>query len=255
MRVERYAPARRGPQGWLIALGCVVTFSLGAVLLCAGFYATGRLVPLILSLGGVENLGDTDELFSEPVVPTPQVVNGTSPSRVTVDLGEFGSQSIEVDPRDFTLQVGSSTSGSQLATATFTEVGLLQLCNQRSTVCTGSDGRYRNASIDLRPGGAVVYADINTGMFWQRIGVVFRLDAGRTSLNVAGVDIDGVTYNPDTLPGLLPPDVRQQISGSVDEIEAAANDVLQQLVIQSSGQSYRLTDIIVDDTLLTLVLQ
>ncbi|MDX1993094.1 MAG: hypothetical protein SF029_11925 [bacterium] len=248
MQIQRPSASRR-PPGWMIGGGCALVGSLLVVMLCAGLYAFGILTPLILQVAGLDRIGDTNTVFNEAEIPpTPVVENAVNPPRVTLNLGEYGQETIDVNPADYTVSVGNTNAGTPIARASFTEAGLLQICNQRSTVCSGTDGRFRNASIDLRPGGAVVYADVNlTSGFWQRIGVVLQLDGSRTRFSVVGVDIDGVLYNPASAPG--------EIGGSIDEIERTGNDILQQVALETGGQSYTLTEVIIDDANLTLVMQ
>ncbi|MEQ9030392.1 MAG: hypothetical protein RLP44_16895, partial [Aggregatilineales bacterium] len=155
----------------------------------------------------------------------------------------------------YTFNTGTTNTGNTLTTATFTEDGLRQLCFERSTICGGGDGNYRNAQIDLRPGGAVVYVDVNAGVFWQRIGIVMRLNTTRTRLSVIGVDIDGITYDPATLPPFLPADARQAIVNALSEVEIVVNDLITQIVLRSGGETYTIIDLNVDDALLTLIMQ
>jgi len=247
MRVERYTGRRNRPPNWMIGLGCLLTAAFGVIVFCAGLYTFGLFTPLILQLAGIDRIGETDDVFAnaQPAA-VPVVQDAVNPAQVTVNLGEYGE--LDLDSRDFTVTTGSGAGGAPLATASFTEPSLLALCNQRSTVCSGSDGRYRNAGIDLRSGGAIIYADVNIGSgLWQRVGVVLRLDASRTRFDLVGVDIEDVLYDPASAPG--------GIGDSVDEIEATGNDVLRQVALETGGQNYALSEVIIDDTTLTLVMR
>lgn len=255
VRVQRYNYSRR--NGWFLGLGCLGAGILGVVFLCTALYMFGLLTPLVLRVGGVERVGDTDEIFAQNTpVPTAVVQNPANPPRVAFDLGQFGQENITTDPRSYTVTTGFNEAGLNVATATFTEAGLVSLCNERSSVCSPSgEAGYRNARVDLRPGGAVVYVEVNAGLFWQRIGIVFGVDPMFTRLNIVGVDIDGSTYDPNTLPAYLPGDVRRSINTALDEVDRVVNQIVQDMAINTGGQIYRLQDIQVNDDLLTLVLR
>lgn len=252
--VQRPDPRRK--RAWW-GCGCALIAPFAAVLICTGLYAFGLFNPLSIGLRllGVSSLGDTDEAFAEAVVPpTVEVENAEVPERVEIDLGG-GRDPIVVNPGSYNVVTGSTSSGQQIATATFTEADLLRLCNERSALCSTGDDRFRNATFDLRPGGGVVYVEVNAQVFWQRIGVVLRLNSDRTSFDVYGVDIAGTTYDPLSLPSLIPADARARIVEAVNEVETTGNDILQQISAQTGGQNYQLSDIIIDDNTLTIVMR
>lgn len=253
MQIERYKIRRYRTE---IGCGCALGGTMILLVLCAGLYAVGILTPLVLGIMGVQSVGDTNDLFAD-YTPAPTVIleNSVGQSRVTVDLGTYGEESLVNTDGLYSFNMGTTNVGNALLTASFTEDGLLQLCFERSTICGSGDANYRNARIDLRPGGAVVYVEVNTGVFWQRIGIVMRLNSERNHLDVIGVDIDGTTYDPATLPPFLPSDARQAILNALDEVETVVNDLIVQMVLSTGGESYRIIDVNVDDTLLTLIMQ
>ena len=81
--------------------------------------------------------------------------------------------------------------------------------------------RVRDVSIDLVPGGAMIYADVNLELGWQHVGAAFMLDPNGRQLSLVGVDIDGRFYS-------TPP------AGSVAELarqlETQSNRALRDLV-------------------------
>jgi hypothetical protein len=79
------------------------------------------------------------------------------------------------------------------------------------------------------------------------VGVVMQLDSARTQLNVVGVDVNGGLYDHRSLPG--------EMAGAVEEIARVGNDILRQLAVEAGGENYALSEIIIDDTTLTLILQ
>jgi hypothetical protein len=88
--------------------------------------------------------------------------------------------------------------------------------------------RLRNPWIDLRPGGAVVYADVDLEIGWKRVGAVVMVDASGRQIEVIGVDIDGRLYS-------TPPD--GQIAELAERVEFEANRALRELTfIDPAGQ-------------------
>jgi hypothetical protein len=176
------------------------------------------------------------------------VQNASQPAQVTVRLGAYGSQTIHVDAQNYAIVTGNTETGAPIARASFNEAGLLAICAQQSPICQGGSEQYRNVSLDLKPGGAVVYVEVNPGgLAWQRIGVVFQLDNSRTALVIRGIDFSGGLYDYSSLPG--------ELSGTVDEIGRVTNDILRQLALEAAGTNYRLSEIIIDETHLTLILR
>jgi hypothetical protein len=213
-------------------------------------YATGILTPLMMRLVGVENIGRTDDVFDQ-VVPTVAIENPVpGPADVTVNLGSIGT--VNTSTRDYTVISGSLAGGGpSVTTVTFSESEALAICHERSTICrTGSD-QVRSIQVDFRPGGGIVYADVNTGVFWQRVGIVVQLDPSHTQFQVVGVDVSGVVYNPDTLPFGL----SDEVGDLIRDFEREGNEALRQLTVDADGRVYRLYDIIIDDQTLTVLMQ
>lgn len=246
--IER--PGRRRSSLLPLACGCFATFAiLLVVVLVAGF----AFLPRILSgMVGLTPKGDTAQVFAE-VTPQPTLVleNPTDVGRVTVDLGSLGQQTVDTDPQLYNFTVGTSaSSGQQAAVASFTEAGLMEICRQRTTFCgpDSTDPRFRNARIDLRPGGAVVYVDTTLpqlGNVPLPAGVVLRWDAPSRRVVVEGVDIGGQVYT-----GL-----QQSLTELIALVEGRVNELIQQAAVQTSGGRYGVSEVIIDDTTLTLVLR
>jgi hypothetical protein len=94
----------------------------------------------------------------------------------------------------------------------------------------------------------VVYADVFVPDFgiWQAAGVVLRLDSSRRQFEVAGVDVGGTLYS-------LPP--TGMADTTVMQVALTANDLLRQMTLEASGGRYVLSDVIIGETDLTLVLR
>jgi hypothetical protein len=246
--IRRYNPRRIRYTQW--GCGCILAGGFTILLAFTLLYALWpALTGAAVQLAGVNRLGDTSSLFQNVAVPPTAVVqNPTSPQQVTVDLGQYGSGTVNLDQIASDLVTGSSESGQPIARASFTEAQLLAICAQQSMICREGNNQYRSVALDLRPGGAVVYADVNVGgLAWQRVGVVFQLDNTRTVLRVAGVDVNGGLYDYNTLPS--------ELGASVDEIARLTNDILRRMAVQAGGERYTLSEIIIDDTILTVILR
>lgn len=245
LQVERYSRSRRRGVG--LGCGCGLVALMCGVVACVWGYmfsSTPLLTAIGLEIAGAQRIGRTDDLFEtvNTTENTSTIPQGRSTAgRVTVSLGAYGQQTLDTSPQTVTI-----TTSADNAQVTFSESGLVALCDQRGNTCTEGDSRYRNISVDLRPGGAVVNAEVNAGV-WQRIGVVVRLNAIGTRFEVLGVDVGGVLYDPETLPG--------ETATFVREVARVGNDALRQLVVNIGGRGYNLETILIDETQLLLVLR
>ncbi len=253
IKVERFKSRRR--QRMTMGFGCFAVMGTGMVFLCALLYATGLLTTIVLGILGVRNIGETDTLFEVTPVPTTAVQNINNQSLVIFDMGAYGEERLDTDPESITFVTGDDEVGNRVASVGFSEAGLLQLCRDRSPVCANGDGQYRNAYIDLRPNGAIVFVDINAGVFWQQVGIVLQLNDSRTVMRVVGVDINGSTYDPATLPQFLPAEARQSILNALTEVETVVNDLLQDIIVRNAGKNYRIDDVQIDNERLTLLMR
>lgn len=244
-----YRPARRRSSILPLTCGCLATFGiLFAIVLVAGFLFLPQLIGAVT---GLTPQGDTSDYFAQ-VTPQPTVVlqDPTPLPQISVDLGQYGQGTLNSSPQLYDFTLGTGAGGAPLATAHFTEAGLMDICYQRSTICTPSstDPRIRNARIDLRPGGAVVYMDTTLpqlGNVPLPAGVVLRWDSPSHRVVFTGVDIAGQLYS-------VPP---QSLSDLVATVETQMNDLVQQLAVQMGGSIYRVSDVIVDDDNLTVILR
>ncbi len=248
MRVERYNYGRRRMG---CGCGCLSLVAVSGAMLCLGLYMFSSVwIPAALDLIGVQQVGRTDDQFDPEPPPTVEVQNPQPPpSQVTVDLGPLGTQSL--DTRDFTVITGSSGEGARVATVAVTEAGMLDFCRRQSDICRDGNQQVRDISFDLRPGGAIINLEVNTGAFWQRIGVVLRLDESQRRFRVVGVDVDGYLYEYDTLPFGLNDVVGQAIA----DIEREGNNALTQMALESGGDPYTLESVRIDHDALTLVMR
>lgn len=248
MRIDRPIPRRRGTNWTMIGCGCVGALALGVVILGVGLLLLLPVLPQLgLQAAGFSPKGDTDALFADVPPATIAVQNAVVPLEVVVDLGNYGQTTLQGETGAYQVRVGTSDSGSQLAIVTFSENGLMQMCYQRSDICSGANPQYRNARLDLRPGGAILYADVtipDIGIT-QTVGVVMRLDGSRRQFEVAGVDIAGTLYT-------VPPN---EFNTLVNDAQRTGNDILNQLTLEQGGTQYDLSEVQISDDTLTLVLR
>jgi hypothetical protein len=245
MRIQRPAGRSKLPY---IGVGCAIVLAICLITTVVGaIFLLPRLPEIVLQIGGFQPEGETDAVFANVTpIPTIQIENPVVPSQALIDLGSYGSEPLNPSRYEYMLNVGE-VSGGQLATLTFTETSLMALCAQRTTVCSGTGGVYRNGRIDLRPQGAVIYADVYVAQLgsWQNLGVVMRLDSTNRQLQVIGVDLNGTLFS-------APP---TELGTIVRDIEQTGNDILRQVALEANNERYLLSEIRIDDTTLTLIMR
>lgn len=247
MRIDR--PVRRRSSVLPLACGCLATFAiLFIIVLVAGFLFLPQLIGAVT---GLTPRGETAAVFADVTPqPTIELLNPTPLPQITVDLGSYGQETLNSNPQLYNFTLGTGAGGQQTAVARFTEAGLMDLCHQRSTICspTSTDPRFRNARIDLRPGGAVVYLDTTLPGFSFgviNVGVVIRWEAASRRVSVSGVDVFGQLYTPD----------QQSLRDLVTTVEAQMNDLVQRLAIEMGGGVYSVSEVSIDDSNLTVILR
>lgn len=104
--------------------------------------------------------------------------------------------------------------------------------------------RVKNPWVDLKPGGAIIYADVNLELGWKRVGAVFTLETTGRQLSLAGVDLDGKLYS-------TPPD--GQIAQLVGQLESEANRALSDLTFLDPTGQLKLQVISLDENSVKLL--
>ncbi len=236
-QVQRYNHRRAGRVNY----GCLAVFFGLVLVIIVGLLL---LIPALPAIGvrllGFVPVGDTTTVFADvtPIAPV-QIEGGFVPVQATINLGEYGSHDLPPTSDAYRLTVDPS---GQTATAAITEAGLLQLCG---AYCTQGGDQIHNVRIDLRPGGAVVYGDLDIpGVSSQTVGVVMQL-TGAARFSVAGVDLDGVLY-------AVPP---EGLGETVREVERIGNTLLQTATLQTDSGVFSLSEVYSDETAVTLVLR
>lgn len=255
MRVQREQPRRRVSYSCL-GCGAVALIALIGVVAVGVFLVVTYLPNIALQAAGFQAAGNTDAVFQAPPAATPLpivVVATIPPSEVVISAGDLGERTLDVPPGAVQIESGQVAASGDSAVSqdvlrvTVDEAGMLDICRQYSPICTPSgDSRLRNVMFDLRPGGAVVNGDFYLAQLgsWQTAGVVMRLNAANR-LEVIGVDVGGMLYS-------APPG---EMSDLVQEAETRANELLQQLAVQTGGTRYAVRSITIDDGTLTMIMQ
>ena len=250
MHVQR-RPSRRGALPYIgcgclaLLTTCLIVGGIGIVLLLPS------LPGFALQAVGFQPQGQTDSVFAEVTqIPPAPLQNPVVPGQVVIELGAYGSEPRPPTFYDYPLAVGSDPTGARVASAAFSEATLMALCRERLSICSpAGNGQIRNTVIDLRPGGAVVYAEVFVPQLatWQNLGAVLRLDASGRRFTFAGVDINGALY--------AAPPAGMGLDNIGAEIERVGNDVLRQLALNTGDARFELSRAYIDDSTLTLTLE
>lgn len=247
MRVER--ATRRNKAIPIVSCGCLGIIAGVVLVLLIGIIVLLPALPrLAAQAAGFTPKGDTQAVFTS-AQPTPdiQIQNPVAPPDAVLNVNQPNVGPLPADQNYYRVETGTTDSGAPAAAVTFTEANLMDLCRQRTTVCSNTNGQFRNVRIDLRPGGAVVYADVQIPQLpvEQTIGVVLRLDSSGRQFEIVGVDIGGALFG---IPS-------GELGDQVMQVAATGNTLLQQLELEAGGGQYRLSQVYIDDSTVTLLLQ
>lgn len=232
---------------WVMA-GCAVT-----VVLLVGVVLVVTPAAIALRLAGFRTEGRTEDLLDQQasvVPPTIEWAEQPDHSATAAALGDsesmqatstddgppsgpvsldqvmvdawFLSQPTAVSVSDALGRVERGLSGdNELAYYfEFDEMGINTYLAAWFGEYLAQETRLRNIWLDLKPGGAILYADVNLEVGWQRVGAVLMLDASGRQLILAGVDIGGRLYS-------TPPD--GQIASLAAQLEDESNRALREL--------------------------
>lgn len=239
MKVQRVTRRSRSPIG---PCGCLTGVIIVVVIIAiAAVLVLMRLPALALMAAGFNPQGSVPQVFNANNSQPVQLENPVSPSDAVLQLGQYGAQALPSS----SVQTGNRN-GASAALVQLSEADLLNVCRQRTTLCNNSNPQVQNVSVDLRPGGGIVYADVSlpeVGLS-QRVGVVLRVDPTQRQFELAGVDVDGTLYTVPT--GTL--------GTQAAEVVRTVNNLLLQASLQAGGGVYTLQSIQVDDAQITFLL-
>lgn len=236
---------------WLLP-GCLIL-----LLLLIALVVLGAPAALALRLAGLRAQGSVESYFEtqtvpdqptipwdnpavQPLQPTPTPAGTPDPKAVAAALAEIDPaapqplEALTVDvwflaqPQTFyapeifarRLERGLADDGRTAYYIDFNQEGINTYLSYWFGGAIASGGRVRNAWIDLRPGGAVIYADVDLELGWQKVGAVFMLDATGRQLILTGVDVGGRFYS-------IPPAGR--VAELASQLESQGNRALADL--------------------------
>lgn len=233
MRIERYSTRQKNRSGCgclLLLVGISTIITIIMIVLLPAIPAIG------LRLAGFQPI---DQPLTQATAESIPVINSAqNASQVIISAGSYGQRTISASSA-YTMQIGTDAAGAAIAQVTLTESGLATLCNQYTDGCTNSGSAFRNASVNLQNGWAIISGDAFIGSLntWQSLSVIVSVNTNNT-VNVDGVEIGGTVFAiPDG-----------ELGQRIGDIQSTANQALQQLSVQSNGQTYRLSDIIITET-------
>jgi hypothetical protein len=158
------------------------------------FLAVNCAPRLTAALLGLKRVGDLGNAL--PPDPTSLVLNGRA-----LDYADLLLPPRLVEPLGLTRQdlpsveiVGKVVeSGASVYHLALDEADLNTLARRWFFPKGAIGGRFRDLWIDLQPGGLVLYADVNLGLRWQRMGLLLLHDGGLV-LSPVGVVIKQELY-------------------------------------------------------------
>lgn len=236
-------------SGCACGCGCLGLLALAVASIVVGVLLIApRLPNLAAQAIGFQERGAVEQVFqSVTAAPIPALVNAAPAGPVSFSIPGLGAGELTPD-EGIPLQLGAdAVSAAPAGQITFTEADLLTLCQRYADICL-SDPRFQNPSVDLRPGGAIVSADVTLpelAGIQQRVGVVAHVDESGRALRVDGIDLGGTLY------AVPSNDIGQLIRNA----EAQINSALAQLVIETGAGALALDRITVNDSTVTLTLR
>jgi hypothetical protein len=130
---------------------------------------------------------DRVELLLPPHVTEPLTLSAMEASGGKAPASALIGDSSQVETTQYLVTIGEAGARQALEGLIFPE---------------GSDGgRYENVMLDLHPGGATVYADVDLGIRRERMGLLFLTGSDQLTLSPAGLVLDGELYR---MPGESP---------------------------------------------------
>ena len=188
MRWSENVPSRRNIK--------LVLSSTLACLTCAGLAllavnAAPRLLPALL---GLTRVGPLEGAL--PPDPAPLTCTGSPldhaelllpphlPDPLNLTLADLGNGEITGD---------GTTPGASTYLLALDEPALNDLLRRHFLPEGDISDRYRDPWIDLQPGGLIIYAEVNLGLRWQRMGLLL-LQETETSLSPSGLVLGDELY-------------------------------------------------------------
>lgn len=174
----------------------LVLFTLLACVTCAALALLAvnlapRLLPALLGLTRVGPLAS-----ALPTDPAPLISAGSSLDHVELLLPPHLPEPLNLTPADLgdgEITGDATIPGASTYLLALDETAFNALLQRHFLPDDPIGDRYRNLWIDLRPSGLILYADVNLGLSWQRMGLLL-LQEGEMALTPTGLVLDDELY-------------------------------------------------------------
>jgi hypothetical protein len=237
-----------------VVAGCIATL---LILFCI----TAVAIAVAFNTAGVRLAGRTNSYLTQATAPptiawpTPTLASPlTAVSTPVPDDAPRSLDQIQIDlhvlpqPRTYTadqvfaerLERGETADGQTAYYIEYDEAGFnaymqtwLAATNSRQA------NRLQNVWFDLKPGGVMIYADVDLVIGWQRLGALFMLDESGRQFSFQGVDIAGQ---------LLSTAPTGEIANAVNQLENSANEALRDLTFLDATGALTIQQITISET-------
>jgi hypothetical protein len=241
MQVERYQPKKK-TNPLLIGCGCLFggIMIMGALVVVALIFFGAQIQCFAMEAAGFECLGDTNAVLSATPEPVPVLENQQEVSNLVLEAGGY-SQTLDTSGAGYEVVVGENNQTPEVQIS-FDESGLLAQCQQLTPICSNENTQIRNARFDLKPNAVIILGEFQG--IPQEAGLVFLVQ-NDTQLSVLGLEVGGSIF------AVTSPD----LNALIDDASLQMNSLLQNLTAEAGGDTYTLSNIIIDENTLTLIMR
>ncbi len=178
--------------------GNTARFVLTAIIVCVTCAALTLLVVnvaprLVAILLGLKHAGRLEDVL--PSEPPPLTWDGSRLDHVELLLPPRLAEPLNLTPTDLEgLEIIGETTTPGVSTylLTLDEASLNEFLRRWFLPDGAINDRFRDLWVDLQPGGLILYADVNVGLRWQRMGLLlFQME---TALIPTGLVLDKDIY-------------------------------------------------------------
>ncbi len=182
----------------ILVVGLPLSLCMAFVLL--GLNAAPRLLIGVLNLERVESF---EGVLPPPLAPL--MLDAPSLDQVELLLPTWLTAPLRLDGttdgvtalgRTAMVNAGayeSQAQGQSTYLFTLSETRLNELW-RREGLPESTASRFRDLTVDLQPGGLVLYADVNLGLRWRRMGVLLTQEAAGLDLHLEAIVLDETFY-------------------------------------------------------------
>jgi uncharacterized protein YigE (DUF2233 family) len=174
-------------------------FIIVAVAACLACVAASTLAinlspRVLLLLVGLEPMGSLQTAL--PPQAPPLVLTGEPLDRIEVLVPPHVEQPLSLSPTELGRPMVGDASSPGITTYLIAvdEESLNGFLMERFFAQALESVRYRDVEIDLKPQGLVLYADVQLGLRWQRMGLLLLQEENAPALSTAGVVLNQQLY-------------------------------------------------------------